>query len=67
MKIQDSREALFSLMVNSKIVKIDGFTGIIQSIQMEDGSGNCFNVSIRNPLETRTVFVRCSTKPTILA
>ena len=64
MKIKETRETLFQLMVNSKIVNISGFTGIIQSIEMEDGSGYCFNVRLRikwgaNP-ESKTLFVRCA-------
>jgi preprotein translocase subunit YajC len=64
MKITETPEALFQLMAKSKIVTISGFTGIIQSIEMEDGSGFCFNVKLRiewgaNP-QSETVFVRCS-------
>lgn len=40
------RFALFNAMVNRKIVVVGGKRGIIQSIQMEDGSGYSFNVAM---------------------
>jgi len=41
-----SRLTLFFAMVNRREIEVQGITGIIQSIQMEDGSGTSFNVQI---------------------
>jgi hypothetical protein len=40
---------------------LSGVTGLINSIEMEDGSGQCFNVAMceNETLETKTVFIRC--------
>lgn len=49
-----NRYALFDAMVTSKVVTLKDVVGRIQSIQMEDGSGYCFNVtmSVKNPVAT---------------
>jgi hypothetical protein len=61
MKLEITRETLFSLMVNGKIVVINGIRGSIQNIQLEDGSGYCFNVTLlTRDNGPKKVFVRCS-------
>ena len=54
-----SRHELWEAMLQRKQVMLRGFVGLIQSIQMEDGSGYCFNVTMTNRLGTKTVFIRC--------
>jgi hypothetical protein len=54
---------LFSAMgkrgMDAKIT-INGITGVISTIQREDGSGSSFNVTLhaQNGSETKTVYVR---------
>ena len=56
-----SRHELWEAMLQRKQVMLRGFVGLIQSIQMEDGSGYCFNVTMSNSLGIKTVFIRCKT------
>jgi len=59
-----SRHELWEAMLYRKQVMLRGFVGLIQSIEMEDGSGHCFNVTISDissgQPKSKTVFVRCS-------
>jgi antibiotic biosynthesis monooxygenase (ABM) superfamily enzyme len=54
-----SRHELWEAMLQRKQVMLRGFVGLIQSIQMEDGSGYNFNVTMTNRFGTKTVFIRC--------
>jgi len=54
-----SRHELWEAMLQRKQIMLRGFVGLIQSIDMEDGSGYCFNVTMSNSLGTKTVFIRC--------
>ena len=60
-----SRHELWEAMLQRKQVMLRGFVGLIQSIDMEDGSGYCFNVTmtglrtLQTSSVTKTVFVRC--------
>jgi len=51
---------LFSFLAISgtHLITLKGVTGILQSIQREDGSGKCFNVVLHTSNGERTVFVR---------
>lgn len=55
------RFELFETMVESKLVRYTGLYGYIMAIELEDGSGRCFNVTFRaaGSHERRKVFVRC--------
>lgn len=64
-----SREQLFDAMINRKPVYINGIRHLLNSIEMEDGSGYAFNLSFAAsaeglPLRTRTlqIFYRCEQK-----
>lgn len=55
-----SREQLFDAMVHLRSVAHAGYWWKIQTIQLEDGSGFCFNVTLaRESGHSKTVFVRC--------
>ena len=56
-----SRHELWEAMLQRKHVMLSGDIGLINSIEMEDGSGQCFNVAMceNETLETKTVFIRC--------
>ena len=50
---------LFNRMVTRTPILIGAFYGVIQSIELEDGSGNCFNVKLAMPNHVKQVcFVR---------
>ena len=53
-----SRHELWEAMLQRKHVMLSGVTGLINSIEMEDGSGQCFNVAMceNETLETKTAF-----------
>ena len=55
-----SRHELWEAMLQRKLVMLRGFVGLIQSIEMEDGSGYCFNVTMSGTQSpgNKTVFVR---------
>ena len=54
-----NRFELFVAMVNRQSVTLNGRTGLVLGIELEDGSGHCFNVKMLLPNGTRcTVFVR---------
>lgn len=38
---------VFNRFVNRTPIKIGAFYGIIQTISLEDGSGNCFNIVLQ--------------------
>lgn len=58
-RITTKASLLEMLGCKNKWVIINGIVGILQSIQREDGSGNCFNVGITLDGGTsQTVFVR---------
>ena len=59
-----TRQELWEAMVNKTLVTIKGLTGYIQAIQMEDGSGYSFNVTLKRA-EHRVIvlYVKCL-KPT---
>lgn len=50
-----TRQELFEAMINRTIVTIKGIKGMINAIDMEDGSGFSFNVRI----DQKIVYVRC--------
>jgi hypothetical protein len=50
---------LFDAFVNRKSVNLAQFTGLIYAIELEDGSGHCFNVRMQTTFcGIQTVFVR---------
>lgn len=67
-----TREELFSYMVHQRKVNFTHPTtkkvvqGLIQGIEMEDGSGSSFNVTISDvTFERHTVYLRTQTPATI--
>jgi hypothetical protein len=42
-----NRFEMFSAMINRQVVALKGYTGTIQKIELEDGSGHNFNVTLR--------------------
>lgn len=53
-----NRFELFNAMVNRDLVALSGYIGLIQGIQLEDGSGHCFNVTLLVGNRTLKLFVR---------
>lgn len=54
-----NRYELFAAMIERKLINLKGVTGFITSIELEDGSGHCFNVKLVTPFFSYiTVFVR---------
>ena len=53
-----NRYELFTAMIEARQVTLGAHTGYIQSIQMEDGSGHCFNIVLSNGQGTHKLFVR---------
>lgn len=51
---------LFALLAHDgpRMVTVGGVTGLLSSLEREDGSGRCFNVTIYTTDGMRTVFVR---------
>lgn len=43
---------------NARTITINGITGIVSSIEREDGSGHKFNVTLNTKHGKRTTFVR---------
>jgi hypothetical protein len=54
-----SRNQLFNAFVSRQLVTIGNVTGYINALELEDGSGKCFNVTLAiGSNQTRKVFVR---------
>ena len=48
-------------LAGTQYVSVNGEVGILQSVEREDGSGNCFNVTLLGyGNKTNTVFFRCN-------
>ena len=58
MKRTYSFDGLADAMRLGKVIYLEGLEGTIQSMQREDGSGNCWNVTMNCWNGLRTVFVR---------
>ena len=53
-----TRFQLMSALFGNGILTIGKYTGTLQSVQREDGSGRCFNVTMYVNGNLITVFVR---------
>jgi len=54
-----NRHELFHAMINRQTVTLNRYTGKILAIELEDGSGYCFNVKLVDfHGQTFTIFVR---------
>ena len=53
-----NRFELFNAMLNRDFISIGNHVGTIQAIEMEDGSGHCFNVTLLVGTRNIKLFVR---------
>ena len=53
-----NRFELFNAMLNRTPITLGDKTGIINAIEMEDGSGHCFNVRLYTNNTNYTLFVK---------
>lgn len=56
--ININRFELFNAMLNRTPITLGDITGIINGIEMEDGSGHCFNVRLYANGFTNVIFVK---------